>query len=166
MKDIRFAKASESLANQRVRRWGEKHAKLVQHLYRAEQRRRMIDKRRETNQEIARIKSAKEAVLAASRAKTSAQRPIRLHRIYAEELKKGAATANDLAAPLDETPGPGAYFQSNTCKPLTCKGGYLASRVEPPPSDILDPVITKHTIRRRVDQDAFPSWDEGNLMLI
>lgn len=140
LKDGRFAKTSETLTRHRERERLEKHAKLVQHLFRAEQRRKMIDDRREAEQEFGRIKTAKEAVVAASRTETNAQRPIRLNRIYAEELKKGNAASGNLAAPLDDTPGPGTYFQAKTAKPLTCKGGYLASsRVEPPPSEVPGP---------------------------
>ena len=108
---------------------------MVQLQFRSEQRRRMIDEKKAAEQMLGRIKQSKETVIATARAEVNTQRPIRLNRIYAEQLKKNATTAGSMES-LEATPGPGTYFKDQASKAIVCLGGYMASsRVESMPNE-------------------------------
>ena len=106
--------------------------------FRAEQRRMMLDAKRQAEMELGRIRQTQEAVLAATRRKTDAQRPIKLHAIYADQLKKQHLENGGEEEALP-TPGPGDYFK-NITKKIAPGGGYMASsRPESQVSDVPGP---------------------------
>jgi hypothetical protein len=97
--------------------------------FRAEQRRMMLDIKRKAEMELGRIRQTQEAVLANKRRQTAAQRPIKLHSIYAEQLRKQheeQVAAGTVDEGLGVTPGPGEYFK-NITKKVSPGGGYMAS---------------------------------------
>jgi hypothetical protein len=104
------------------------HTKQLLLSFRAEQRRRMMDEKKRVEREIGRIRQAKEAVIAVKRAKTNAERPIKLNRIYADQLKKQSHAMGQLSTESVDTvtPGPGEYFKDIKMK-IKAKGGYMAS---------------------------------------
>jgi hypothetical protein len=99
---------------------------LIQSLLMAEQRRLLIEEQKAGEQELARIKQSKEAVLANSRASAKAERPIKLNKVYAEQLRLGSSQTKNTTS-LFESPGPGSYFRENSNAAISCRGGYMAS---------------------------------------
>ncbi len=107
--------------------------------FRAEQRRMMLEAKKKAEMELGKIRQTQEAVIAAVRRKTDAQRPIKLHAIYAEQLRKQHAESKGEEDSLDTTPGPGEYFK-NITKKISPGGGYMASsRPETMYSDVPGP---------------------------
>lgn len=123
---------------------------LMQSLLMADERRDRIEEIKRREQELVRIKQTKEAVMAASRLLAKSQRPIKLNKIYAEQLKLGASEG--MAAGTFESPGPGSYFLDISTA-ISSRGGYMASS-RPNPHVNMNPGPGHYVIHPNDDDKA------------
>ena len=94
--------------------------------FRAEQRRAMLDAKRKAEQELGLIRQTKEAVVATVRRSMDRERPIKLNKLKADQLRASLDAGELNEEPLAPTPGPGEYFK-DLQKKINPRGGYLAS---------------------------------------
>lgn len=106
-------------------------AREVELGFQAEQRRRLIDMKRQGERQLGEVKMLKEKVVAKSRSKLAKERPVRLNKILAEQYNVRTQQGGG-EQPLDVSPGPGEYHRERIPQP---KGGLMASsRVPEPPN--------------------------------
>ena len=110
-------------------------AREVELGFQAEQRRRLIEIKRESEKRSGQIRLAQEKVIAKTRRQLTSDRRAKLNTILAEAYKARAdlGGAGDAGGGGDATPGPGEYYRPHTSNP---RGGYFASsRTQPPPNE-------------------------------
>jgi hypothetical protein len=106
-------------------------AREVELGFQAEQRRRLIDMKRQSERQLGEVKMLKEKVVAKSRRMLAKERPVRLNKILAEQYNIRTQQGGG-EQPLDISPGPGEYYRERIPHP---KGGLMASsRIPEPPN--------------------------------